>query len=130
METRLPILTDGRAEERLSPVRDKPTHRRMDGQNHLALARRNGGSHARMTPDRRRGIRYCGISPSFSILSRRGRERLCSACRGTDFLERLTKRVAVMQNGLVGHVAALNAAPGPISCPYLPDIQIHAMLIH
>ena len=55
---------------------------------------------------------------------------MSSACRWIDFLERLTKGVAVMQNGLVDHVAALNAAPGPISCPYLPDIQIHAMLIH
>ena len=112
------------------PVRDKATHRRMDSQSHLALARRIGGPHARMTPDRRRGIRYCGISPSFSILSRRGRERLSSACRWTVFLERLTKGVAVMQNGLVGHVAALNAAPGPISYPDLAGIQIHAMLIH
>ncbi len=102
----------------------------MDGQSHLALARPNGGSHTRMTPDRRRGSRYCGISPSFSIVRRRSSERLSSACRWTDFLERLTKKVAVMQNSLVGHVAALNAAPGPISRPDLPDIQIHAMLIH
>ena len=102
----------------------------MDSQNHLALACRNGGSHARITPDCRRGIRYRGISPSISTMRRRGNERLSSACRWTDFLERLTKVVAVTQNGLVDHIAALNAAPGPISCPYLPDIQIHAMLIH
>jgi hypothetical protein len=48
------------------PVRDKPSNRRMkNGQRQLPLANRDRGSQGRMTPDRRRGIIYGGISSSF-----------------------------------------------------------------
>ena len=118
----------GRAKVRPAP--DKPSHRKMDGQSHRTLANRDNGPQGRMTPDRRRGMLYGGISPSFSIMRRRGSECLSCACRWTDCLERLTRRVAVTQNGLVDHVTALKTAPDPISPPDWSDIHTHAMLIH
>ena len=75
-------------------------------------------------------MRYGGISPSICAINRRGSERLSCASRWNVFLERVTMSVAVVQNGLVDHIAALNATPGPISPPDWPEFHLHAMFIH
>lgn len=61
----------GRAEDR--PTRDEPGHRTMNGQSHRTLADCVTGPQGRRTPDRRRSMRYGGISSSFSVMKRRGR---------------------------------------------------------
>ncbi len=83
-----------------------------------------------MTPERRRAVRYCGISPFFSVTKREGSKGLFSVCRRTDFLERLTRSGAITQNDLIDHVAALNTAPGPMSPLHLTEIRIHAMVLN
>ena len=75
-------------------------------------------------------MRYAGISPSFSVMKRRGSERLSCACLWNVFLERMTRSVAVLQNGLVDHVAALNATPGPIFSPDCSKLHLHTMFLH
>jgi|CXWL01.1.fsa_nt_gi hypothetical protein len=67
-------------------------------------------------------MRYAGISSSFSVTKRRG--------RWNDFLECVTRSGAVLQNGLVDYVAALNTTPGPISSPDWPELHLQAMFIH
>ncbi len=74
-------------------------------------------------------MRYAGISPSFSVIKGRGSERLYCACLWNVFLERMTRSVAVLQNGLVDYVAALNTTPGPISSSDWPELHLHAMFI-
>ena len=102
----------------------------MDGQSHSTLANRVNGPQGRRTPDRTRGMREGGISPSFSVMKRRGSELLSCVCRCNDFLKRLARSAAVTQNGLVDHVTALNTMPGPISSPDWSELPLHAMLIH
>lgn len=103
------------------PSRDKPSHRRIDGQIPLALAIRDGPQRC-MTPDRRRNNINCGISPTFPALMR----RRPALCRSNELFKRVAGSVAVNQNGLVDKVAALDTAhgPKPVSSP-----AVHAMLI-
>jgi hypothetical protein len=49
---------------------------------------------------------------------------------GPTFLECMTRNVAIAQDDLVDHVAALNTAFGPIFLLGFPTITIHAMLVH
>lgn len=48
------------------PNQEKPSHLKIEDQSHLVLA--NRGSQGRITPDRKRGMRYVGISPFLSIV--------------------------------------------------------------
>jgi hypothetical protein len=53
------------------PNQEKPSHLKIEDQSHLVLA--NRGSQGRITPDRKRGMRYAGISPFLSIVRQQDR---------------------------------------------------------
>lgn len=108
----------GRAEDR--PTRDKSGHRTIIGQSHRTLANRVNGPQGRSTPDRKRGMRYGGVSSSFSVMaSNRDTDACCKSSPVTDYYGEKTGcgliRIAHSKN------AQLMSRPSPphraIPCP-------------